>query len=157
MTSPKAASAKAARTAPVKAPGKLPDSNATIWTLTIQRPSWQATLEIDRGATLRQLHLAIQRAVKFDNDHLYEFYAARKSNGRRGAVYSGDRIDTPLAAIFPLPRNRKLFYLFDYGDSWRFQITRTRAAPQVPAAGTQYPRVIATSGEPPEQYPRYDY
>ena len=35
---------------------------------------WEATIEIESSSTLEDLHFAIQSAVGFDNDHLYEFY-----------------------------------------------------------------------------------
>src|SRR5438093_12511339 len=40
-------------------------------------------LEIDERATLEDLHLAIQKAVSFDNDHLYDFYASRPYRNRQ--------------------------------------------------------------------------
>ena len=32
---------------------------------------WSANIEIDESATLEDLHYAIQKAVDFENDHLY--------------------------------------------------------------------------------------
>ena len=60
-----------------------------IWTLKIKllfglyaEDSWEGTLEIDGASTLDDLHNAIQRAVDFDNDHLYEFYISRTERSR---------------------------------------------------------------------------
>jgi hypothetical protein len=128
---------------------------AAIWTLKISGYGWHATLEIESSATLHELHLAIQRAVQFDNDHLYTFYAARTERARDRIDYE-DSLDTiTLKRLFPLPDKKKLFYWFDFGDDWKFTIARTRLAPKAPEAGVTYPRVITMSGEPPEQYPEY--
>jgi hypothetical protein len=72
--------------------------------------------------------------------------------------------DTPCAAesaIFPrvwtAANNRRLFYLFDYGDNWIFQINRARNKPFAPEPGTEWPRLISKRGEKPPQYPEPDY
>lgn len=126
---------------------------ATIWTMRVKRHDWEATIEIDSSAPLHLLHYHIQRAVKFDNDHLHMFYMATDSN-RQVMEYDSD---TPLASVFPLPRKRKLIYLFDFGDSWKFVIQRMRKAPQMPQKGVQYPRLIGTAGEAPQQHGRGEY
>lgn len=38
---------------------------------------WSANMELDESATLEDLHLAIQNAVDFDEDHLYCFFLSR--------------------------------------------------------------------------------
>lgn len=113
-------------------------------------------MEIDSSATLENLHLAIQKAVDFDNDHLYAFYIARTARSREKIRYDRDdecleRI--MLADLFPLPKNRKLYYYFDYGASWIFEVSRTRKAPFAPVSGVEYPIVIDKIGKNPKQYP----
>jgi hypothetical protein len=163
MTPPKAAPAKSVRKS--KTARKLPTPEATIWTLNIKlafglytKGRWQATVEIDHSAILDDLHWTIQRAIEFGNDHPYEFYVAGTWRSRRDVTYSDedDPLNTTLAEIFPPPPDRSLFYWFDFGDDWQFRITRTRAASQVPGARRKYPRLIATRGEQPEQYPTID-
>ncbi len=46
------------------------------------KEGWQCVMEIDSASTLEDLHLAIQYAVNFENDHLYEFYISRTARGR---------------------------------------------------------------------------
>ncbi len=59
-----------------------------------------------------------------------------------------------LSDVLPLPaKGLKLFYLFDFGDSWYFQITKTRRKEKDPEPGVTYPRVVEKKGENPEQYP----
>jgi hypothetical protein len=116
-------------------------------------------IEIDSSATLADLHLAIQRAVDFDNDHLFEFYCARTERSRdrdRFDDENGELFTRTLDTLFPLPKDRKLFYLFDYGDSWLFSIARTRKAAHEPVAGVKYPRLVESVGDNPDQYPDPD-
>src|SRR5436190_18654114 len=84
-------------------------------------------MEIPEHFTLMNLHHAIQQAVKFDDDHLYEFYAGR--NPRNRAIVYGeedndedyelrlsDYNSIPLNEVYPLT-GMKLYYLFDFGDN----------------------------------------
>ena len=47
---------------------------------------------------------------------------------------------------------KKLLYLFDYGDEWRFIVECKKIEEN---DGGQYPRVLGSKGEAPEQYPDY--
>jgi hypothetical protein len=58
--------------------------------------------------------------------------------------------------MFPLEKGQKLFYMFDFGDSWLFKITKTSKQPHVPEKGVKYPKVIEKIGKNPEQYPMWD-
>jgi hypothetical protein len=114
------------------------------------------SIEIDSLSTLEDLHFAIQNAVDFDNDHLYEFYISRTERSRDRDRFDDDNggvYDTSLESLYPLPRGKKLYYLFDYGDHWLFQITRSRKKPTKPMKGIQYPRVTEKVGDNPQQYP----
>jgi Plasmid pRiA4b ORF-3-like protein len=116
-------------------------------------------IEIDSSSTLEDLHLAIQDAVDFDNDHLYEFYISRTERSRDRIRFddeNGGIYEVTLASLYPLEKRKKLFYLFDYGDNWVFQITKSRKKPTEPKKGIKYPRVVERVGKNPEQYPLYD-
>ena len=65
-------------------------------------------------------------------------------------------LDTPLNQIFPLPASYFLFYLFDFGDDWRFKIRKTNRKPQFAVEDMKYPRVVEGEGENPPQYPDWD-
>ncbi len=135
-----------------------------LYTLTIElefyeQPSWIRVIEIPESADLYDLHLFIQEIVEFDDDHLFEFYAGRTSRNRK--IFWGDdygmggdspqgSFNTQLNQIYPLPK-MKLFYLFDFGDCWTFTIKKSRKKRFV-EAGTDYPRVIESHRENPEQY-----
>jgi hypothetical protein len=147
---------------------------------------WEATIALDALSTLADLHHIIQQAVGFDNDHLYGFYVARTPWSRDRVRYDGSEQDgwydddededdegdegedyaaeeddsastTTLEGLFPLPTDRRLFYLFDYGDNWIFQISRARNKPFAPEPGSEWPRLIGERGERPPQYPEPDY
>lgn len=61
-----------------------------------------------------------------------------------------------LESVLPLGKDRKLYYLFDYGDSWLFAVTKSRKNPGNPEPRVKYPRVIDERGVKPEQYPDGD-
>jgi Plasmid pRiA4b ORF-3-like protein len=117
--------------------------------------AWEAEIEIDELATLDDLHLAIQKAVRFDNHHLYAFYVARDVHSQ-SKEYTSDLDDgydeTPIKNVFPLPPQESLFYLFDWGDEWIFKIIKSRKAPFEPVKRRGYPRVESTVGVRPKQY-----
>ena len=46
-----------------------------------------------------------------------------------------------------------LYYLFDFGDQWVFQINKTRHKDKAPEPGATYPRVVESKGKNPIQYP----
>jgi Plasmid pRiA4b ORF-3-like protein len=58
-----------------------------------------------------------------------------------------------IAQAFPAIGHAMLF-LFDYGDEWRFRVRLTKTGKKI--AKVHHPRVVATYGEAPEQYPDAD-
>ena len=44
---------------------------------------WEGVIEIDSAALLDDVHLAIQDALNFDNDHMYEFFTAKTERSRQ--------------------------------------------------------------------------
>lgn len=137
-----------------------------IWTLQLKlvrglyaEGPWEATIALDAASTLEDLHHIIQRAVDFDNDHLYEFYLARTDRSRDRIRFDeeDDQLFTrTIESLFPLPKDKRLYYLFDYGDHWLFQIARTRTKPFEAESGIEYPRVMSEKGARPPQYPDWD-
>jgi hypothetical protein len=120
---------------------------------------WEGILEIDSSSTLNDLHEAIQNAVEFYNDHLYEFYVSRTERSRERTRFddeNGEIYTQTIEGIFPLGKDRKLFYMFDYGDNWIFQVSLGRRKPHLPTPGVKYPRFINEVGKKPEQYPNWD-
>jgi hypothetical protein len=121
-------------------------------------------IEIDENSSLYGLHDAIQEAFDFGQDHPFDFFLANSS-----APYAvkkrltekeewGDReqdfFQIRLKNIWPTGR-KKLYYLFDFGDKWTFEIRKARGTKQ-PEFGIKYPRLIKAIGPNPEQYPTFE-
>ena len=136
-----------------------------IWTFVVKLggfragDTWSATIEIDAESTLEDLHFAIQNAVGFDNDHLYEFFISRTERSADRVRFNDENEDLyniTLESIYPLGKGKKFYYMFDYGDSWLFQITKSRNSPMEPNKSMKYPRMVGESGIKPEQYPAWE-
>lgn len=116
---------------------------------------WYRLIEIEEQTDLETLHLAIQASVDFDNDHLYDFFIANNPTGSEKKLFgdeNGGPADHAIGDMFPLPNHKKLFYLFDYGDSWYFRITKVRKKPKSAESGVRYPRIVEAVGKNPQQY-----
>jgi hypothetical protein len=147
----------------------------SIWSLTVKlldcpmaENDWEGTIEIDSKATFAELHAAIQLAVEFDNDHMYQFTITSSKNCAYGGaddIAIGTDLDddveydahkTNLEEILPLPKGKNLIYWFDFGDDWMFKITKSRKADKEPVKGEKYPRLVDEKGTKPIQYPDYE-
>jgi hypothetical protein len=116
-------------------------------------------IELTSEQTLEDLHLAIQDAIHWDNDHLYSFFL----NGERwdqkfeyaspwneeAAHFASDGVIGELGMV----KGHKFLYLFDYGDSHEFEIEVLDISPRDKRA--KYPRVAESKGKAPAQYPRW--
>ena len=130
-----------------------------VWA-TYPREECVRVIEIDEKDPLYSLHYTINKSVDFDFDHLWDFFAGRHP-GHRKILFSETQDwarreiyyeDVQLSEVYPLPKNLKLYYFFDYGDSWVFEIRKARKLKE-PEPGVKYPRVIERIGPNPEQYP----
>lgn len=119
---------------------------------------WECALEIPIDHSLDELHQAILGAVGFDNDHMYEFCIASSYYSRNAQRISCDDdkvTKETIETIFSKAKGKKLFYMFDYGDSWLFQVNKSRKKCFSEKPDTFYPRVVHESGVKPEQYPEW--
>ncbi len=120
-------------------------------------------LEVMADDSLYDLAGEIVKAFGFDFDHPFGYYSKLTGNYYRSPVKyelfaemddpPEDALgvsDTTAAEAFPEDKMKFLF-LFDYGDQWAFRITRTGSGQKDKAA--EYPRVLKSVGEAPEQYP----
>jgi len=127
-----------------------------IFTLEISFPyneddePWSRVIEVKENFTLRQLHNYIQQIVEFDNDHLYEYYVGKNPRNRSESISK----NSALNEIYPLT-GYKLYYLFDFGDCWLFQIKKSRKKLEEDKKA-KYPRLVKSMGINPEQYPEYE-
>jgi hypothetical protein len=150
--------------------GVFNGKNQVIWTLRVKLPRIQSecvrVIEIKSTATFLELHEAIQDAVDFDNDHLFEFFVGRYPGIRTYSIGGEANWDTfspvrtyrnvGISSVWPLPTGMKLYYLFDFGDNWLFQINKTRHKDKMIQPGIVYPRVVEARGKSLEQYPDWD-
>lgn len=117
------------------------------------------TIELRSEQTLDDLHYAIQRAIKWDADHLYSFYMNGQKYDQRYAFacpYEDDRppwTDEAIIGELGLVTKHKFLYYFDYGDSHEFEVQVVGISPQ--AEPGEYPRVVDSRGEAPSQYGWY--
>lgn len=118
------------------------------------------TVAVRGDQTLDDLHLILQVAFGWANDHLYGFWLSGRFWDRDAVMYTppfepdpDDRpTDTRLDDL-GLEAGQKIAYVFDFGDEWRVRLSVSGI---VPADGGTYPRILETRGEAPPQYPPYE-
>lgn len=113
------------------------------------------TVKVDAQHTLHDLHLIIQRAINFDNDHLYSFYMDNKSRSKFG-YHSPFGMQRPLTTEVQIGElswreGQRILYLFDYGDDWEFTVEMVKH--ETVDAPLELPIVVDSKGDAPEQYP----
>ena len=132
------------------------------------RDLWRE-IEIAANQTLGALGEAIPLAFGFDDPHLWAFFLSGKLWDRATEyaldstpdIFDGSRPRAARRARIrevPLPGaagKKEFLFLFDYGDQWHFGVKLVRTSETV-APGAQYPRVIASHGDAPPQYPQLD-
>lgn len=121
-------------------------------------------IEIRENKTLLDLATIILKSYNFEMDHLFGFYNNLKNPYQSDEAYELINEDFPvnehtkelketlINEVFYL--NRKMLFLFDYGDEWIFLTECIKITD--PEAKGRYPRIIKKLGKAPEQYPYYD-
>jgi hypothetical protein len=123
-------------------------------------------LEVAANQTLADLGDAIPEAFDFTDPHLWSFFLSGKpwdapsEYARQGQTDPLGGARAPSAAQVriddvPFPGRdgtREFLFLFDYGDEWHFGVQLLGTSPTV-APGARYPRVVASAGAAPPQYP----
>jgi hypothetical protein len=129
------------------------------------KPRLYRDIEITSDDSLADLAEVIVKAFEFSFDHAYGFFSAMSGNvykspvryelfadadgGRKAGSVKRTKVGDAFARV-----GSKMLFLFDYGDEWRFKvevIAIGEAAPKV-----RYPRILATAGKAPDQYPDPD-
>jgi Plasmid pRiA4b ORF-3-like protein len=150
----------------------MPDSQAATYTFRVRilggfyappgaRRIWRE-LELTADQTLAELGDAIPLAFGFDDPHLWSFFLSGKPWDRSTeyALPGDDPLDDPKQAAqdFPIPQapaGREFLFLFDYGDEWHFGVKLVGTG-QATRPSVRYPRLVATNGQAPPQYPEVD-
>lgn len=129
----------------------------------------QRVIEIPCNFSLYELAEAIICAYDFDFDHPFGFFS-KITDGWNGLAESrryelfadldpkeahGAKSvkKTSIDAVWKNVDDKMLF-LFDYGDEWRWIIVLNGYAEK--KADIEYPRVLSSSGDAPEQYAEFD-
>ncbi|MEN3376730.1 MAG: hypothetical protein V7604_2085 [Hyphomicrobiales bacterium] len=132
-----------------------------------RRKSIYRDIEIEASDSLYSFARAIIMAFGFDFDHAFGFYtgltpAKMMREYPRYELFAdmgetgpnvGSVKKTKVAQAFPIIGHTMMF-LFDYGDEWRFRVSLRATGAKV--AKVRYPRIVATRGDAPPQYPDPD-
>lgn len=124
-------------------------------------------IEIEASKSLYRLAEAIVSAFRFDFDHAFGFYtgltpAAMMRKRPKYELFADMGEADPgvlgvkkiqVAQAFPTIGHSMMF-LFDYGDDWRFRVKLKGTGKRI--AKVRFPRIVATHGTAPEQYPEPD-
>ena len=124
-------------------------------------------VEIEASKSLYKLAEALVSSFGFDFDHAFGFYSGLTPANmmRTHPKYElfadmGDADPdvssvkkTKISQAFPAVGHTMLF-LFDYGDDWHFRVSLRKSGTKI--AKVRYPRIVASQGEAPEQYPDPD-
>lgn len=119
-------------------------------------PEHWREIEIADDQYLSDLHMAIQRAFDWGDDHLYAFYMGKRpydTKNEIGGPGSEARRQARRVTIgeLELRTKQKFLYLFDFGDDHLFDIQVLKINPKAPPG--VYPRVVAEHGGHLAQYP----
>jgi hypothetical protein len=138
--------------------GRFDRSGVYTFKVSLAGDCWRQ-ISVSHRHTLADLHMAIQWAFDFDNDHLYAFYLegdirtgkpiycldAADDKGKYARIAEDTTIEE--MALF---KGQRIYYLFDFGDKWIFNVDLIKIDQNAPLP--LKPLIIKTKGEPPEQY-----
>ena len=122
-----------------------------LFKVSLSRGKWRR-IEMAAKHNLHQLHLAIQEAFEFDDDHLYSFFMDNKkwSYGRYESSDEGTHADKVAIEELGLYPGKTFLHLFDSGDEWEFKVEVEEINSHKPLP--LIPRVVGRRGEAPDQY-----
>ena len=116
-------------------------------------------IELAEDQTLEDLHLAIQQAYGWYDDHLYSFFMngrAWDKSSEIGSPWSDSRAHTHqvLVGQLDLKVGQTFLYLFDYGDGHEFDVRVKKINSN--AEKGEYPKLVEKEGNHHQQYPDLD-
>jgi len=129
----------------------------------LRKTLWR-TIKLAHAHSLYDLHLAIEDAFEFDEEHLYAFYLdigeLKRRRGRYG-VYCSEfededfTVEDAVIGICGFYPGQSMIYLFDFGDRVLFDVTLLKIDTTEPLPHS--PVVVDQKGELPEPDPDWDY
>ena len=117
-------------------------------------------IECTHAQTLHDLHQAIQSAFNLDDDHLYAFFLNNRpwdqafDYGGPGVTPTPRYATDAVLAELPLKINKRILYIFDFGDDLRYDVKVDGEGLADPTRS--YPRVVDGEGEALPQYQSLD-
>lgn len=108
-------------------------------------------IEIRSDQTFEDLHLAIQKAISFDNSQPASFYMSDASwrKGQEITLMGKSRL-----ADFMDDPHQKMIYIFDFKACWTFLVELVKINVDTPKG--DFPRCVKTVGSAPKQYKKVD-
>ncbi len=124
-----------------------------IFKVSLAKNLWRM-IQISADHTLLDLHNSIQKAYRFDDDHLYSFFMDGKlwSHECFTSPYDdqGICVDEVRIGELGLFVGQNILYLYDYGDMWRFRVELEEIITE--GVKPRKPQVIEKIGIAPKQY-----
>ncbi len=123
------------------------------------------TFEVEGSHTLYNLHMVIQNAFNWDNDHMFSFYFGGKLFDRENE-YSGNPLGEHVVSVIGTPsksaataqirdlrltENSTFLYLFDYGDEFVHEVIVEKIRDKTDG-DKKLPNILSELGTPPPQY-----
>jgi hypothetical protein len=153
---------------------KIPmDRPNGVYAFNVRCGKFSFTAELLSKNTLSDLHVQIQCALGWDDDHSWCFWLGKRRYDRRfewpaeearvtapalfgGRNHSGDANETygPVPVRIGelgLRQKNKLIYHFDFGDNHLMPVVVSRIE-DAHQETVKYPRIVVSRGTPPEQY-----
>ena len=128
---------------------------------TFQSEDFTAGLVLGGEWSLYEFAEFLIKTVGFDFDHAFEFcdnYKNPLKSKERYTLFAdmenGDEEDPGVKGTFVsqvFAAGKRMAFLFDYGDDWRFPVTCTAVGES--AGKRRFRKVLSNKGDPPEQYP----
>ena len=131
-----------------------------IFTFRVRLPGRLVSRDIEVAANqpLRELGDFIPQAFGFTELHLWSFFLSGKPWDRASEYARQGRAARARIDEVPFPPGkgrRDVLFLFVYGDEWHFGVKLLRTSNTL-TPGAAYPRVVASAGAAPPQYPELE-
>jgi len=143
----------------------MADSTTHIFRASLKAKLYRQ-IEIESHRSLRDLAEAIIVAFDFDFDHAFGFYSKLTGPYHQSpeqyelfadmddTASDAKSVERTKVAQAFAAAGKKMLFVFDYGDEWRFQVELVGLGEKTPK--TRYPKLISTVGKAPPQYPDDD-
>lgn len=118
-------------------------------TLQYVEPRVARRMDVHSDTYLHDLHLYLQAAMGWDNDHVWGFDARRYGQRAHwGPEEFDDELDTTLLDVIAFLKGKREFtYIYDYGDYWEHKIRFGKI--QSARGDRRYPYLVSGTGRCP--------